>query len=87
MAQKRLLSSYPKEYFVLFQQAARKRINVACDSPEQAQSVRNDLYAFRSVLKDKAEDDDRARELAKLAYTVSLSITDRTITAEPIRGN
>ena len=87
MARRRHIDSYPKEYFLLFRMAATKRIRIACDSPEQARSTRNDLYTFRSVL---AESDD-TRDLAKVAHTVSLSITDRTITAEPAhtaqRGN
>lgn len=86
MAHRKHLHRYPKEYFILFQQAAVKRINVACDSPAQARSLRNDLYAFRSTLKKSAEDDDQMRELAKLAHTVTLSLHDRTLTAEPIRG-
>ena len=87
MARKKPIDRYPREYQVLFEQAATKTIRVACDSPEQAYSLRNDLYAYRSVLKDNAEDDHWTYALAKLAYTVTLSITDRTLTAEPIRGN
>lgn len=86
MARKRPIGNYPKEYFLLFQMAAEKQINITCDSPEQARSTRNDLYTFRSVLKDLAEDDTEMHELAKLAHTVTLSIHDRTLTAEPIRG-
>jgi len=86
MARKKQYECYPREYLILFQQAAIKRINVACDSPEQARSLRQDLYAFRSVLCDCAESDTQMRELAKLAHTVTLSLHDRTLTAEPIRG-
>jgi hypothetical protein len=79
MARRRPIESYPKEYWLLFRLASTKRIQIACATPAQARSTRNDLYAFRKVL---AESDD-TYELAKLAHTVSLSITDRTLTAEP----
>ena len=78
------MERYPKEYFILFEMAAKKPINIACDSPEQAMSIRNDLYTFRSALKDWAKDDYQMHALCRLAHTVSLSITDRTITAKPI---
>ncbi len=83
MARRKELSRYPKEYFLLFRMAAEKPINIACDSPEQAAATRNDLYTFRSVLRDHAEHDERLRELLRLAHTVSLSITDRTLTVKP----
>ena len=84
MARKKHLARYPREYTLLFKMASERPVQIACDSPSQATSVRNDLYAFRSVLKDNANADTQTMKLAKLAFTVSLSIHDRTITAEPI---
>lgn len=81
MARLKKLDQYPPEYSILFFEANRKSIVVACDSANQAENLRNDLYAFRKVLYANPYQE----ELSMKAQNVRLVISGSTLTAEPIR--
>lgn len=84
MARRKTLSTYPQEYFNIFRMADRQEINIRHNTPAQAEATRNELYTFRKVLYE--EGGAMLEELKTAAQNVRLSITESTLTCEPIRN-
>ena len=82
MARKKPLPNYPREYSHLMQIGNTQGVVVACDSPQQAVNLRNDLYAFRQVLYEAGAEH---KELSDAAQNCRFLITEATLTVEPIR--
>lgn len=83
MARRKPLNTYPREYFNIFRIGDRQAINIVHETKEQAMATRNELYTFRQVLYD--EGDGHLEELKSAAQNVRLSVTEATLTVEPIR--
>ncbi len=82
MARKKHLGKYPLEYGKLLERAGSgATIPIACDSLQQAVNLRNDLYAYRSVLYTTNN-----KHLAELAGNCRFCIFGTILTIEPIRN-
>lgn len=81
MARQKTLDKYPAEYYSIFRMANEREVVIACDSAQQAKSLRNDLYAFRSVLYKHGEERDQ-----QLAQNVRMFIQGNSLIAEAIRS-
>ena len=83
MARRKNLTSYPEEYFKLFEHAASTEITITLESFKQARSLRNELYTFRSVLYETPG--AYYTELKNAALNVRISLQDSKIILEPIK--
>ncbi len=83
MAKYRPIETYPKEYFSLFRMANEKPVHLEHENRTQAETTRSSLYAFRQVLYQQTE--PTYQQLAILAQNIRFTITNSTLTAQPIR--
>ena len=80
MATPRELSSYPAQFYALFREGAKRRVEVLTSSHADARRLRQRLYAFRRAIYDSMDD---VPELALLAPIVSFKLNGKALIAEP----
>ena len=84
MARRKPLDRYSQEYLKLFSVAATKRVTIACDSPQQAENMRNELYTCRKVIYEEG-DEALAASAQNVRFFINTDIYGTKLIAEPIR--
>jgi len=80
MPEPKPLSTYPLEYFQLFEKAASEEVVIHLRTNKEAKLYRNRLYAFKSAV---ILDPERAGKIALLIGLVKLRVVGADIIAEP----
>ena len=86
MARKRPIDRYHQGYSDLMTRASYETVTVPFETPAQARSFRNEIYAFRSVLYSLTGDDAvEYEDVAQAAQNVRFLVQGKNLIAEPIR--
>lgn len=74
------VDAYPAEFAEFFIQASSKRVELVCDSPEEAKTMRRRLYAFRALV---YEQPDTFPRVVLLAPKVKLRLDGNKLIGYP----
>jgi len=81
MSSEKQLDKYSKSYFWFFERAQQAAFSVACDSVQQARSLRDELYNYRKVYCEANPGSNECRMLQEVTIIKDGAI----ITGEPRR--
>ena len=85
MARQKELSKYPTEYGLLFATASKEQVTIPCESKQQADNLRNDLYSYRQVLYADTNSTSLAAQAQNVRMFVRFTDNQWQLIAEPIR--
>lgn len=74
MARRKKLDNYPDRYWDLIDKAYKEPVFLPCEDIYRARSIRNDLYNFRKVLEEAAEESDKYSIISEKANSLQFSV-------------